>query len=137
MKNLSFNARKESAKNKRLLMLGEEIKVAISNFLQRGKIKHPDVFGKNIIVTKVDVAKNLSNARVYIILCSNLENQEQNIKQILTALQQESGFIKKLLGKILALPIIPNIVFFNDSKINEISKIEQLLDNIKYDTKPN
>lgn len=78
-----------------------------------------------ITVTKVNVTRDLSIAKVYLSLFSTGEKD-----QLLEDIRRRTGEIRYALGKKIGkqVRIIPEINFFLDDSLDYIENIEKLLD---------
>jgi ribosome-binding factor A len=84
-------------------------------------------FGTALItVTKVQVTKDLSIARVYLSLFATGDKQG-----LLETIRQSAGEIRFLLGRRIKDQVrhIPELEFFEDDSLDYIENIEHLLDN--------
>lgn len=84
------------------------------------------LFGNSMItVTKVNVTRDLSIAKVYLSLFSTGEKD-----LLLKEIQRHTGEIRYKLGKKIGkqVRIIPEIQFFMDDSLDYIENIEKLLD---------
>lgn len=106
--------------NIRVGRVGEQIKKELSLILQT-EIKDPRV--GFITVTGVDVTNDLSQAKVYLSVLGNDEQQEDTLH----ALAKAQGFIRGELGKRIRLRHVPELLFRFDTSIDYGSRIETLL----------
>lgn len=109
-------------KNHRKERLGEELKKILGRaFLE--DIKDPKI--GFITITKVNVARDLSSAKVYI---SVLENQKE--KDTMHALNKARGHLRSIAARQLDLRIAPEINFISDDTMIRSIKIDRLLKKI-------
>ncbi|HEM5489605.1 TPA: 30S ribosome-binding factor RbfA [Streptococcus suis] len=101
--------------------VGMEIKREVNEILQK-KVRDPRVQGVNI--TDVQMVGDLSMAKVYYTIMSNLASDNQKAQ---TGLEKATGTIKRELGRKLTLYKIPDLVFEKDQSIEYGNKIDQML----------
>ncbi len=107
--------------------LASFIQNKISTLITFGTIKDPRIHSM-IMVTHVEVSKDLAHAKVYV---SSFDDQELT-KDIIAALNGASGFVQKELAKELRIRLTPQVRFFADKGssesfdvINTINKLEE------------
>jgi ribosome-binding factor A len=101
--------------------VAEEMKKELSDII-RNQMKEPRVKGL-ISVTDVEVSRDISSATVYV---STLGDAEE-LKDILKAIKQASGFIRSELAGRMRLWTIPEMNFKEDLSIQTGARINELL----------
>ncbi|HEL1614146.1 TPA: 30S ribosome-binding factor RbfA [Streptococcus suis] len=101
--------------------VGMEIKREVNEILQK-KVRDPRVQG--VTITDVQMVGDLSMAKVYYTIMSNLASDNQKAQ---TGLEKAKGTIKRELGRKLTLYKIPDLVFEKDQSIEYGNKIDQML----------
>ncbi|HFI0043487.1 TPA: 30S ribosome-binding factor RbfA [Streptococcus suis] len=101
--------------------VGMEIKREVIEILQK-KVRDPRVQG--VTITDVQMVGDLSMAKVYYTIMSNLASDNQKAQ---TGLEKATGTIKRELGRRLTLYKIPDLVFEKDQSIEYGNKIDQML----------
>ena len=101
--------------------VGMEIKREVNEILQK-KVRDPRVQG--VTVTDVQMVGDLSMAKVYYTIMSDLASDNQKAQ---TGLEKATGTIKRELGRKLTLYKIPDLVFEKDQSIEYGNKIDQML----------
>ena len=101
--------------------MGIEIKREINEILQK-KVRDPRVQG--VTVTDVQMVGDLSMAKVYYTIMSDLASDNQKAQ---IGLEKATGTIKRELGRKLTLYKIPDLVFEKDQSIEYGNKIDQML----------
>ncbi|HEM5196171.1 TPA: 30S ribosome-binding factor RbfA [Streptococcus suis] len=101
--------------------VGMEIKREVNEILQK-KVRDPRVQG--VTITDVQMVGDLSMAKVYYTIMSNLASDNQKAQ---TGLEKATGTIKRELGRKLTLYKIPDLVFEKDQSIEYGNKIDQIL----------
>ncbi|HEL2299489.1 TPA: 30S ribosome-binding factor RbfA [Streptococcus suis] len=109
------------ANNFRTDRVGMEIKREVNEILQK-KVRDPRVQG--VTITDVQMVGDLSMAKVYYTIMSNLASDNQKAQ---TGLEKATGTIKRELGRKLTLYKIPDLVFEKDQSIEYGNKIDQML----------
>ena len=101
--------------------VGMEIKREVNEILQK-KVRDPRVQG--ITITDVQMLGDLSMAKVYYTLMSNLASEQEKAQ---TGLEKAEGTIKRELGHNLKMYKIPDLTFIKDESIEYGNKIDQML----------
>jgi len=104
----------------------QAIKEAVAAIISR-EVKDPRL--GFVSVTKVDLAKDLSQAKVYISVYGN----EEAKKNSFLALNSAKGFIKGELASRVKLRIIPELYFLEDPSIEYGARIMEILEGLKKD----
>ena len=108
--------------NIRIERLNHTYREEISKILQE-EIKDEAI--KFVTVTSVDVTNDLSFAKVYVTVL-NEERQEETLK----ALNEASGFIRKLLADRINIRHTPELKFLYDDSIEYGNRIEEKIKEI-------
>ena len=101
--------------------VGMEIKREVNEILQK-KVRDPRVQG--ITITDVQMLGDLSMAKVYYTLMSNLASEQEKAQ---IGLAKAKGTIKRELGHNLKMYKIPDLTFIKDESIEYGNKIDQML----------
>ena len=101
--------------------VGMEIKREVNEILQK-KVRDPRIQG--ITITDVQMLGDLSMAKVYYTLMSNLASEQEKAQ---TGLEKAKGTIKRELGHNLKMYKIPDLTFIKDESIEYGNKIDQML----------
>ena len=101
--------------------IAEELKKEISAILR--ELKDPRVSSALVSVTRVEVAQDLSVAKVFV---SMLAEDAQKAETI-DAIKHASGFIRREIGHRLDLRHSPALSFFADTSIEHGAHINKLL----------
>ncbi|HQH12004.1 MAG TPA: 30S ribosome-binding factor RbfA [Candidatus Sumerlaeota bacterium] len=105
----------------RIKRVEEAVKEQIALILQQ-EVKDPRL--NFVTVTAVHVSKDTRNADVFV---TAHDESETNIKNILTALESASGFIRRKLGERVTLRLLPALKFHYDKTLSEGMRIDALL----------
>jgi ribosome-binding factor A len=106
----------------RQLRVGEALRHAIAEVLNRNEIRDPDLDGVSVTVTQVKPSPDMRYATVY---CEPLGGQ--NAKEIVTALNRHKGFLRGEMGHRLTMKFTPELRFVEDESFAEALKIETIL----------
>ena len=99
--------------------VGMEIKREVNEILQK-KVRDPRVQG--VTITDVQMLGDLSVAKVYYTILSNLASDNQKAQ---IGLEKATGTIKRELGRNLKLYKIPDLTFVKDESIEYGNKIDE------------
>lgn len=118
-------------KRQRLAGIEKEILRIISKVLLE-EIKNPKIRGI-VSVTKVSVTEDLKFADTYFSLLSSLNKEETKINQddMLEALNQIKGFLRKRIAEEIDIRFVPEIRVKIDNSIENAIKITKLLNELK------
>lgn len=103
-----------------------EIKRMLAAIIQE-EIKDPRIDFSAVSVTRVDVAQDISHARVYISILGDEEKQTETMQ----ALQRARGFIRSGLAQGIQIRHAPDLEFRLDKSIEHGIRISTLLDELK------
>jgi ribosome-binding factor A len=104
-----------------------EIQREINDILRK-KIRDPRV--QDVNITSVDVTGDLSTAKVYYSLLSDLASENEKAQR---GLKKATGMIKKELSQRMTLYKIPDLEFVKDESVAYGNKIDELLKNLYKD----
>lgn len=104
----------------RALRVGEQIHRELA-VLIRDAIKDPRVSG--VVISEVQVSKDLSIARVFY----TVFGQQQMQADVQQGLNSASGFLRKKLGEILHIRIIPVLRFEYDVTESQSARLDSIL----------
>ena len=107
--------------SRRIARLNDQIRADIADLIAR-EMKDPRVSGL-ISVTGVDIAPDLSSAKVYISVLGTPEER----KRALTALRNAAGFLRTQLATRLTIRRAPELHFVADTSIERGERIMELL----------
>ncbi len=110
-----------SLKQERLDMI---IQREISSILQF-ELKNPKL--GFVTVTDVQCSKDLSVAKVYVSFLGKQERNDAGMK----VLNQSKGYIRSNLAKKLTIRKTPDLVFIQDTSLEQGNRIEKILHDIK------
>lgn len=109
----------------RLKRIADRIRQELSEMLVKGEIHDPRLDG--ISITEVKVDRELSYAEIYV---SAIEGVSRS-KEVIQALENASGFLRKSLSDRVELRAFPRLRFHWDITPERADHIEQLLASIR------
>ena len=110
-----------SAKSQRLARIEGEMQRVLSTLVSR-EVRDPRV--GNITVTAVNVAPDLSTARIFFVPFGDQHKPEE----VREGLNRASGFLRGELGRALQLRHAPRLEFVYDQQIEHADKLTRLID---------
>lgn len=105
--------------------VADEIQREIASLLSTGKIKDPRI--GFVTITGVEVTPDLMEAKVFYVVHGTVEE----IKESSRALSDSAGRLRSHLGKVMKIRHAPQLRFVHDKSIEEGSKIEALLKEVR------
>jgi ribosome-binding factor A len=102
--------------------VGEALRHALAEILNRNEIRDPDLDGVSVTVTQVKPSPDMRYATVY---CEPLGGQ--NAKEIVAALNRHKGFLRGEMGHRITMKFTPELRFVEDESFAEALKIETIL----------
>tara|TARA_Y100001970_G_scaffold294364_1_gene451593 strand:- start:10976 stop:11374 length:399 start_codon:yes stop_codon:yes gene_type:complete len=119
---------KSKSPSQRQRRVGEIIREALSEVIQRGDFRDPDLQDANITISEVLPTPDLRVAYVFVM---PLGGEEQD--KIVIALNRASSYMRRKINNSLRLKFSPELRFELDRTFDEASRIETLLRGIKGD----
>jgi ribosome-binding factor A len=111
--------------SRRKQKISELLRDRISEVLQR-EVKDPRIHNALVSVTSVDIAPNLSQAKVHVSILGTKSQKED----ALIGCNAAAFFIRRRVGTDLALRRLPQITFVQDTTIEEADRLNRLIRNI-------
>ena len=112
-----------SAPSQRMLRVGEQVRAAITQVLQRGEIRDPILSNTLISVTEVRMSPDLTVATAYVTPLG-VEDHTETI----AALNKNARFIRgRVSPDLRQMRSIPELRFRDDTSFENYSKIDALL----------
>jgi ribosome-binding factor A len=110
-----------SAKSQRLGRIEGEMQRVLSTLVAR-EVRDPRV--GNITVTAVNVAPDMSTARIFFVPFASKHTPEE----VAEGLNRASGFLRGAIGRALSLRHAPKLEFIYDQQIENADKLTRLID---------
>src|ERR1700679_4324714 len=98
--------RSDSGPSQRQLRVGEALRHALAEVLQRNEIRDPDLDGVSVTITQIKPSPDMRYATVY---CEPLGGQ--NAKQIVAALNRHKGFLRGEIRHMITTKFTPDLRF--------------------------
>ena len=114
--------RGNKAPSQRQLRVGEELRHAIANLIERGEFRDPDLSGRAITVTEVRVSPDLRNATVFVTPLGGGDPAP-----VLAGLKRAKAFLRHEIARTVELRLVPELWFQPDTTFDEANRIELLL----------
>lgn len=111
-------------RSQRQLRVGEVIRHALVQLLDRGEANDPGLDGVSVTVTEVRVSPNLRNATAFVMPLGGTDSEE-----ILESLNRASSFFRHRIAGEIDLRRLPTLSFEIDDSFDNAGKIDALLRN--------
>ncbi len=108
--------------SQRQLRVGEELRHAVANVIERGEFRDPDLQGRAITVTEVRVSPDLHNATVFVVPLGGGE-----VAPILAGLKRAKAFLRHEISRAVKLRAVPDLWFQPDTTFDEATRIDDIL----------
>lgn len=118
----SPGAKPPGAKSQRQLRVGEEIRHALAQAIERGDMRDPDLRGVAITVTEVDASPDLRNATAFVTPLGG-----RDAERIVSAMRRAAPFFRVQVARALDLRHAPELRFELDRSFDNADRIESLL----------
>lgn len=109
-------------RSQRQLRIGELIRHALAQLLERGEAHDPGLAGISITVTEVRVSPDLRNATAFVMPLGGAGREG-----VLESLNRAAPFFRHRIGKEVDLRRLPNLSFQIDSSFDTADRIDALL----------
>ena len=112
-----------SAPSQRMLRVGEQVRSALTQVLQRREISDPLIDSAVISISEVRMSPDLKIATAYVTPLGNKDHD-----QIVAALNRNARFIRGKIGPSLRqMKYMPEVRFRDDTSFENFRKIDELL----------
>jgi len=118
----NFSGHDSKHPSQRQLRVGELIRHAVSQVFERDEVHDSEIAGKSITVTEVRMSPDLKLATAYVMPLGG----EDNVA-VVEALDRVAPFLRRRIGRIVALKFVPKLKFVADETFNQASRIDALL----------
>jgi len=115
---------KYDSDNQRIHRIGSVIRKEIAQII-RNDINDPRI--KDVVITEVDMSKDLKNAKIFFIIFNNKDRLISEIKEITNAINSSKQFFKKKLSKNSNLRSVPRLKFIYDDTESKAFELEELI----------
>lgn len=116
-------AKASSGPTQRMLRVGEQVRAAVTQILQRGEVRD-DLIEKTVIsISEVRMSTDLKIATAYVMPLGVADHTD-----IVTALNRHAKYIRGRLGpQVRQLKYVPELRFRDDTSFDNYKKIDELL----------
>ncbi|WP_454853135.1 30S ribosome-binding factor RbfA [Rhizobium binxianense] len=112
-----------SAPSQRMLRVGEQVRAAITQVLQRGEVRDDVIEGTVISISEVRMSPDLKIATAYVTPLGVSDHGT-----VIEALNRHAKFIRGRLGpQLRQMKYMPEVRFRDDTSFDNYQKIDQLL----------
>ncbi|HEX9836189.1 MAG TPA: 30S ribosome-binding factor RbfA [Alphaproteobacteria bacterium] len=108
--------------SQRQLRVGELLRHALAEMLERGELRDPDFAGLNLTVTEVRCAPDLKGATVFVVPLGG-----EGADRAIAALARAAPFLRRRLAEEVELRFAPELRFALDTSFDRAARIERLL----------
>lgn len=108
--------------SQRQLRVGETLRHALAEIIERESFRDPDLFDVTLTVTQVDASPDLKHATVYVMRLGG-----GDMAPVLAGLKRVKSFLRRELSKRIRLRHVPDIHFATDTTFDEAQHIDTLL----------
>ena len=112
------------APSQRQLRVGEELRHALAQVLERGELHDPAVQDTPITVTEVRASPDLKNATVFVV---PLGGDAEVTDRVLEGLGRAAPYLRRCLAEKVHLRHTPRLIFSADTSFDEAGRIDGLL----------
>ena len=117
---------RSSRQGQRQLRVGELLRHALSEVLQRGEINDPVLESHVVTVPEVRVSPDLKHASAYVMPLGGRDETE-----VIAALNRHRKYVRGLMAHRIKLKYTPEITFVRDDSFDAAAKMDALLDSPK------
>ena len=112
-----------SAPSQRMLRVGEQVRAAITQVLQRGEVRDPLIEKTVISISEVRMSPDLKIATAYVTPLGVADHVS-----VIEALNRNAKFIRGRLGpQLRQMKYMPDVRFRDDTSFENYQKIDELL----------
>ena len=112
-----------SAPSQRMLRVGEQVRAAITQVLQRGEVRDPVIEETVIAISEVRMSPDLKIATAYVTPLG-----VPNHAEVIDALNRNAKYIRGRLGpQLRQMKYMPDVRFRDDTSFDNYKKIDELL----------
>lgn len=119
---MRHHRKKSEGPGTRQLRVGELIRHALSEALNRDEVQDPAVSGRSITVTEVSVSPDLRNATVFVEPLGGFE-----VDEVLAGLNRSAGYLGGRVSRSVKLKYAPRLVFRRDETFDHAEHIDRIL----------
>ena len=102
----------------RPLRVGEEVRHALAQVLERGELRDPDLVDHAVTVTEVRMSPDIRNATVFVAPLGGIDTQK-----IVAALERAVPFLRRRVAELVQLRYVPNLRIEADTSFDYADQI--------------
>lgn len=115
--------------SQRQLRVGEQVRHAIANVIERGELRDPDLDGVSVTVTEVRLSPNLRKATIFVVpLGGGIGGS--GASEILPPLTRASPFLRRRISDMVYLKYVPELSFEADTSFDYADRIQTVLQSV-------
>tara|TARA_Y100000022_G_C13047173_1_gene282720 strand:+ start:90 stop:455 length:366 start_codon:yes stop_codon:yes gene_type:complete len=115
---------KYDSDNQRIFRIGSVIKKELAQIIAND-INDPRI--KDVVITEVDVSKDLKHAKIFFIVFNHKDKKSEEVKLITKTINSSKLFFKKKLSKNSNLRTVPSLRFIFDDTETKAFELEELI----------
>ncbi len=108
--------------SQRQLRVGEELRHALVQIIDRAHFRDPDLMGVSITVTEVRISPDLKNATAYVTKLGG-----EGVDVLVAALKRAAPYLRGQIAKEVKMRAVPTLGFAADTSFDYASSINDLL----------
>lgn len=122
-------ARKVSkSTGQRPLRVGEEVRHALAQILERGDLRDPDLVDAVVTITEVRMSPDIRNATVFVAPLGGIDTDK-----IVKALERAVPYLRRRIADVVELRYVPNLRIEADTSFDYAERIGQKLSEVVED----
>lgn len=106
----------------RQLRVGELLRHALAEVLNRDEVQDPDVAGRSITVTEVTVSVDMRNATVFVEPLGG-----RDAEAVIAGLNRSAGFLSSRVARSVRMKYVPRLTFRQDVTFDNAERIDAIL----------
>jgi len=111
----------------RQLRVGEEIRHALAQIIERGEARDPELKNVMLTVTEVRISPDLKNATAFVVPLGGRLSEGHDMAGLVRALNHAAPFFRTRIAQMVNLRYAPKIGFLADTSFDEAHHIDELL----------
>lgn len=113
---------KERQRSQRQLRVGEALRHALSEYLERRELRDPALEGRLVTVSEVRVSPDMRHATAFVSALG-----EDDMDAVLTGLTRAAPHINSQVAGMMRLKYSPKLSFIADTSFDQANKISEIL----------
>ena len=116
--------------SQRQLRVGEQVRHAIANVIERGELRDPDLDGVSVTVTEVRLSPNLRKATIFVVPLGSGSSGGCGASEILPPLARATPFLRRRVSDMVHLKYVPELSFEADTSFDYADRIKTVLQSV-------